>query len=432
LVAVSGGPDSVALLDVLHELAPALRLTLEVAHVHHGLRPEADADADFARGLAERLGLPFHLERVRVRREPPWDGLEAEARRARHAALEARARLIAAARIATGHTADDQAETVLMRLLDGAGPRGLAGIAPARGLLIRPLIESRREDVLAHLAARGLGWVEDASNRDPRFLRNRIRHQVLPYLAEVCGPRITESLCRSAALSRALVAELEERARAELDRLGARGACGVVFAVGDLARLSEELAAETLLQAAAALGDARPRRGAIHRAVRRLLAPEPTRRALKVGRLVMERSGRWLRVGPLRPPALDPRTWEVPGDLTIGELGVRLEARRFDRGPDYAPPRERQRAAFDADRLPSRLVVRPRRRGERFAPFGGPEERRLKSLLSDAGIPRWERARIPLIEADGQIAWVVGLRRGRVALVGPDTKRILEVTLVPL
>jgi tRNA(Ile)-lysidine synthase len=122
----------------------------------------------------------------------------------------------------------------------------------------------------------------------------------------------------------------------------------------------------------------------------------------------------------------------VPGDLTLGELGVRLEARRFDRGPEYAPPRERQRAAFDADRLPSRLVVRPRRRGERFAPFGGPEERRLKSLLSDEGIPRWERARIPLIEADGQIAWVVGLRRGRVALVGPDTKRILEVTLVPL
>src|SRR5262245_20778890 len=163
LVAVSGGPDSVALLDVLVDLSPVLGVALSVVHVHHGLRPEADADADFTRGLAARLGLPFHLERVSVRSAPPWEGLEAQARRARQAALEARARAVGAARMPIGHTADDQAETVLMRLLEGAAPRGLAGLAPARGLLIRPLIESRRSDVLAHLAARGLTWLEDAS-----------------------------------------------------------------------------------------------------------------------------------------------------------------------------------------------------------------------------------------------------------------------------
>ena len=159
LVAVSGGPDSVALLDTLGELAAPLRLRLTVAHVHHGLRAEADRDAEHVRALADRLGVPFHLERVTVRGGPPWEGLEAEARRVRLAALTACARAIGADRIATGHTADDQAETVLMRLLDGAGPRGLAGIRPARGPFIRPLIDSRRADVLAHLAARGLcGW----------------------------------------------------------------------------------------------------------------------------------------------------------------------------------------------------------------------------------------------------------------------------------
>src|SRR5262249_27849602 len=141
IVAVSGGADSVALLDVLGEIAPVLRLTLACVHVHHGLRAEAEADADFVRRLSERMKVPYYLERVTVRREPRWDGPEAEARRARYVALEARALAIGADRIATGHQADDQAETVLMRLLQGAGPRGLAGIAPARGVFIRPLIE---------------------------------------------------------------------------------------------------------------------------------------------------------------------------------------------------------------------------------------------------------------------------------------------------
>src|SRR6266542_5633720 len=159
LIAVSGGADSVALLDVLRDLRPELGLALACAHVHHGLRAEADADADFVQRLCEKLEVPFHLERVAVRREPPWEGLEAEARRARYAALEARAVALGARRIATGHTADDQAETVLMRLLEGAGPRGLAGIAPVRGLFIRPFLGARRADIEAHLRARGLAWV---------------------------------------------------------------------------------------------------------------------------------------------------------------------------------------------------------------------------------------------------------------------------------
>ena len=359
--------------------------------------PRRKRDADLARAHAERLGLAYFLERVSVRRAPPWEGLEAEARRVRLAALEARAHAIGADRIATGHTADDQAETVLMRLFDGAGPRGLSGIAFSRGRLIRPLLASRRADVLAHLTGRGLDWVEDASNRDPSIRRNRIRHEVLPYLAQVCGPAITESLCRSAALSRALVDDLEQRARAELTRLATRGPSGIVFKVADLRGLSTEMAPEVLLQAAAVLGDARPRRGVVHRAVRRFVSAETTRRAVKMGPLVMERSGRWLRVGPLALPALGPRHWDAQGSLVLDELGLRLEARRFDRPDDYAPPRARDRVAFDADGLPETFIVRPRRRGERFAPFGGPEERRLKSLLSDAGIPRWERSRIPLL-----------------------------------
>jgi tRNA(Ile)-lysidine synthase len=145
--------------------------------------------------------------------------------------------------------------------------------------------------------------------------------------------------------------------------------------------------------------------------------------------VIVERSGRWLRVGQGRLPALAAHEFPVPGELPLPEVGLVLDARCFERAPGYAAPREAARAAFDADLLPRRLHVRGRRRGDRFAPFGGPAERRLKSFLIDAGVPRWERDRVPLVEAGGDIIWVAGFRRGQAAPIGPGTRRILEVTV---
>jgi tRNA(Ile)-lysidine synthase len=435
LAAVSGGPDSVALLDVLCALRSPLDLTLSVVHVHHGLRPEADADAHAVRRLCETLGVSCHVEHVAVKQAPPWDGLEAEARRARHAALLRVARATGAARVATGHTADDQAETVLMRLLQGAGPRGLGGIAPVRGRLISPLIETRRADVVEHLRGRGLTWVEDASNRDVRFLRSRLRHDVLPFLAEVAGASVVESLCRSAAAARAVMADLEARARADLDRLATRETAGLVLDVAALEARPLELAAEMLRQAAAGLGETRPLRGPAQRALRRLLAETPRRRAVRLGRLVAERSGRRLRVGPVTLPAIPTRAWPLPGVLALPEIGGRLTAQIVPRGAGYTVPREPFRAAFDARALPAGVTVRARRTGDVFTPFGAPPvggtpaRRRLKSFLIDAGVPRWQRPRTPLVEAGGEIIWVAGVRRGALAPVTASTTTILELAL---
>jgi tRNA(Ile)-lysidine synthase len=431
LVAVSGGPDSVALLDVLCTLREPLGLALTAVHVHHGLRPEADAEADGVRRLCERLGVPWRVERVTVKRAPPWDGLEAESRRARHDAFERAARVVGATRIATGHTADDQAETVLMRLLQGAGPRGLGGIAPARGALIRPLIDTRRASIEEYLRGRGLAWAEDPTNRDLRFLRNRIRHDLLPFMAKLTGRSVVEALGRSAAAARAVVADLEERAQADLARLATRDAAGLSLDVGALTERPIELAAEMLRQAAAVLGETRPLRGPAQRALRRLLGDAPPRRAGRLGRLAVERSGRRLRVGPVALPALAARAWPVPGALELPEIDARLTARIVADARDYAIPREPGRAAFDADALPSVLAVRPRRRGDVFSPFGAPALRRLKSFLIDAGIPRWQRARTPLVEAGGEIIWVAGIRRGSIAPVTVATTRILELVLDP-
>jgi tRNA(Ile)-lysidine synthetase-like protein len=202
-----------------------------------------------------------------------------------------------------------------------------------------------------------------------------------------------------------------------------------VLGVAELSSLPREVAAEVVLHAAARLGDAGRHRGATHRALRRILGATPPRRPVRIGRLVVERSGPSLRVGPAKLAAVVERRWALDGTLDLPEVGLRLDARRFDRPPGYVPPRARERVAFDADRLPPDVVVRPRRRGERFAPFGGPASRRVKSFLIDAGVPRWERARVPMVDAAGEVAWIVGVRRGGVATIVDETRRILELTV---
>ncbi len=318
-----------------------------------------------------------------------------------------------------------------MRLLQGAGPRGLGGIAPVRGRLVSPLIETRRGEIVAHLAARGLTAAEDASNRDPRFLRSRIRHDLLPFMAELTDGSVVEALGRSAAAARAVVADLEARARVDLERMATRGPAGFILDVSPLEAQPLELAAETIRQAAALLGETRPLRGPAQRALRRLLGETPRRRAVRLGGLVVERSGRRLRVGPPALCAVTTRGWPGAGVLDMPEIGQRLTARVLARNADYVVPREPARAAFDADLLPGALTVRARRRGDVFAPFGASGLRRLKSFLIDAGVPRWQRPRTPLVEVGGDIVWVAGVRRGRRAPVTAATTRVLELALEP-
>ncbi|HEU4404926.1 MAG TPA: tRNA lysidine(34) synthetase TilS [Polyangiaceae bacterium] len=182
LVAVSGGPDSMALLHVLARLRGELGCGLVAHGVDHGLRPEAGAELERASAFAASLGVPFGQSSVAV--EPGGD-LQARARRARQAALRRAAAEAGAARIATGHHADDRAETVLLRLLRGSGPRGLACLPPRAGEFIRPLLLARRADVEAHLTRHNVPFSLDASNGDRRFLRARVRHELMPLLLDL-------------------------------------------------------------------------------------------------------------------------------------------------------------------------------------------------------------------------------------------------------
>jgi tRNA(Ile)-lysidine synthase len=426
LVAVSGGADSVALLHVLLALAPSWRLTLRVLHVDHGLRADSARDADFVRAVGARLGVAVDVERVQV----GAGSLEAAARAARYAALEAGADRLGAARIAVGHTADDQAETVLMRVLGGAGVRGLAAIPPVRGRVIRPLLEVRRQALRDVLQAAGLAWVEDPSNRDPKFLRNRIRHELLPLLAASYHADVVPALAATARLAREALDALERSAAAELARLAAVEAEALTLPRAALAALPLPIAAEVLRQAAARLGSRAPLRAWAHRGLRRVLAATPPRRPFRLGGVAVEVSGDHIRVGARPAPLLVPRTLTVPGRVELPEIGKGVEARRLP-AAGYVLPRAADRVAFDAAGLPGTLTVRPRRRGDRFHAFGA-GQRRLKSLLIDAKVPRWERDRLPLIDAGGDIAWVAGVRRGAVAPVSAATREIVEIGLFVL
>jgi tRNA(Ile)-lysidine synthase len=426
LVAVSGGADSVALLLLLRELAPELGVALRVAHVDHRLRADAAAHADFVVALGARLGLPVEVLPVSV---PAGGSLEDSARRVRYAALEACAARAGARRIATGHTADDQAETVLMRVLEGAGPRGLAGIPPVRGAIVRPLIEVRRAALRAHLEAAGERWVEDPSNQDRRFLRNRIRHELLPALAAAV-PDAADALARTARLARATVEALDRAAAAALAAAEAAEPGGVTVRLAALRGQPPEVAAETLRLAADRMGGRAPLRAWAHRGLRRVLADPPLRRAFHLGGVRVEVSCGMVRLATAAPPALEERRLRVPGGVDLPEIGARLTVRLVSR-TGYAVPRDPCRTAFDADGLPPALTVRARRAGDRFAPFGG-REQALKDFLINAKIPRWRRPSTPLVEGGGDIVWVAGVRRGAAAPVTAATVRVAEMALEPL
>jgi len=216
LVALSGGPDSTALVAALSVLRQRGALAgLSAVHVDHRLRPGGDAEADACAGLCDRLDVPFRRRAIDV---APGN-VQAQARRGRYAALREVAAEVGATRIATGHTRSDQAETVLHRLLRGAGARGLAAIPPKRGCLVRPLIDCSRAEVRAFLDDQRLPSIEDPSNVSPRYTRNRIRAELLPVLARF-NPSVEEALARAADLLREDDRALERLARREAGTLG--------------------------------------------------------------------------------------------------------------------------------------------------------------------------------------------------------------------
>ena len=417
VVAVSGGLDSMGLLDLLVRLGRRLPLRLHVAHVHHGLRGRAaDREAALVVATAARHGLGVTLCHLDPGQRPRGASVEMWARAARYACLEVVAGRVRAVGIATAHTQNDQAETVLLNLLRGTGPRGLAGIPPVRQRLVRPLLGVARPELEAYAAAHRLPYRQDASNASPAFRRNRVRHRLLPQLAAEYNPRLAESL---AALARQLREDEEalsaQAAALAAETISARG--GVLYLERARLRQAPPAISRRVFQAAAAQAG-RGQVGLTRRhleALARLLHETGTARL--PGGLEARVHGAQLWVGAgerVAPAAAGPQAAAVP--LRPGvwaswpPLGWRLRVRRVpgDRLP--RPLRDRWQAVLSPELLRAPLSLRGWLPGDQFRPLGLGGRKKLQDFFVDAKVPREERGRLPLVLSGDRIAWVVGHR----------------------
>ncbi len=436
VIAVSGGPDSTALLHVLADLREALGVTLHAAHFDHRLRPGSAEDAAFAAALSRALGVPHHegAGETRAHAEERHLSVEDAARRLRYEFLTTVARASGAQAVATGHTLDDQAETVLMRVLRGSGLRGLAGIPPVRRSgpirLVRPLLDVARREILTFLNDRGISWREDPTNRDQEILRNRIRMVLLP-MVEGYNPDARRTLARFAGLMR-------DEAEA-LDALAAPLIAGVLGGGPGTVQIAREpfLGLPAALQRRALREAVRRVRGNVdgvafvHIEGARVLVSEG-----KVGGIAELPGGVRVMIlpGTAEVIALADRTagppeyrLDVPGNLVALEFGIHLAATEVHASVPTTGTGAGDAGAedimVDAERAGGWLILRGPRPGDRFAPSGmGGRTKKLADYLSDAKVPRLRRRFVPVLTAaGGDILWVVGMRAAegiRVPLTG--------------
>lgn len=400
LLAVSGGADSSALLVGTAQVRERLDLQVEVATLDHGLRPEAREEVEAVARLAAQWGLPCHVRALHL---TAGSGLEARAREARYAALETLRRERGLQVVATAHTATDQAETLLMRLVRGTALRGAAGIHRARPFLVRPLIEHTREEVEAFLRAHGLPFVSDPMNVDPAFFRARIRHEVLPVLARAAGfpvvPRLA-TFARLAAEDEALLGELADGAWGRLVLSdGSLDAVGVRALEPPLRR---RVLARLLAESGAEVDDA-----SLSRALR----------AVETGRPVtlgggQRRGGLQLRTagGRVRCVRRSEAVGAPPSELVLaGEGATGLQEGTgwtFTVAPTPPPPGTLGLPLPEEARWP--LTVRTRRPGDRVQGPAG--SRKLQDVMVDRRIPAERRDVLPVVtDAEGALLWVPGV-----------------------
>jgi tRNA(Ile)-lysidine synthase len=408
VVGLSGGADSVALLDALAALAPAKGWRLVAAHLDHGLRPDSAADVGFCRRLCRRLGVPLQAGRadVRARAQRERGGMEEAARRERYAFLRRVREREGAAVIAVAHTRDDQAETFLLRLLRGSGRAGLACMRPRAGDLFRPLLGVSRADVLAHLRERGLEWREDPTNSDPAILRNRVRMELLPYLEQRFNPAVRTALARSAAVLADETEVLQRLAAGLRARAHREAPSGVSLSREALRQAPRAVTRLALRQALHAAGGLRGvTAGHVERLVDLVASPSPSGRRLPLpgGREAVFHFDE-VRLGPrsaLPGDALREFAVElaVPGRVALPDGGT-LEAKAA-RGP--ARPRG---GAAVVEAPAGTLVVRTRRPGDRVRV--GAREVSLKRYLMDRRVPALARPGLPLVAAGQRVVWVAG------------------------
>ena len=432
LVAVSGGPDSVALLFGLFALKSELNLKLYVAHLNHKLRgTESDEDERFVRNLASRLKLEFFSKKVDVKKEAKRQKLRIEecAREVRYQYLEKIAQKIKADKIATGHQADDQAETLLMRLLRGAGGAGLSGIPPKRGKIIRPLIRTTRKEIESYLKANKITSRLDSSNYLPDFYRNKIRLKLLPEIKKEFNPKIVEVLNRTADIISLQQEFVETTSEKILLSIGIIRQDKIII---DLKKFSGY---DICLQREMIRLCIRKLKGDLNR-----LSFDSIDRSLELIR--QKKSGKkiklvgkiWLEVGEKEIVCFIERKKKeldylltIPGEVDTRDGKVRIKSEIIQRQLRNLIPPNRIVAYLDMDKMQKPFRLRNRRKGDRFTPLGMKGTKTLSDFFIDAKVPHRLREEVLILTSKGRIVWVVGYRISDEFKVTEKTRKVLKV-----
>ena len=430
VVALSGGPDSMALLHSLLSLRDSAGLRLHVAHLNHNFRDEAEEDARFASAVANQLGLPVTVEKadpLAYQRKTGLSSFESAAREVRYGFLARVAERNGAVALATGHTADDLAETVLMHIIRGSGIHGLRGMEEVstwrsregdrKAVLLRPLLDVMKSETAAYCRQRGIAFREDPGNRLMRFTRNRVRHELLPTL-ESYNPRIKDALVRLAHSSALNVDYLEGEVAHIWPTVAEQRDHSIALDSGILASLHPLLRRMMLRKAYQQLmGDTR-RLEEVHLKAMEDFATGPPGRGMDLprglhlctgyGRLIFRRG---VEAANPFPPLEGEHQLSLPtseNEVVTEIPGWRISAR-------LVPLSEAQvadpfMAGLSLGAIGDSLRIRTRRPGDRFQPFGMDREKKLQDFYVNEKIPRAWRDRIPLVVSERGIAWVVGHR----------------------
>ncbi len=460
-VATSGGPDSVALLHVMARIAEDLNLTLIIVYLNHGLRgEESDREDEFVRRLGESMKIPVESRKISIPsiREREKGSLEDVCRKERYKFFEEVAKNYNLNKIALGHNLNDQAETVVMKFLRGSGLEGLRGILPVRdGIYVRPLLEVSREEILFFLRGEGAEYITDSSNMDNRYLRNRIRNELIPELKELYNPRLVENVGRMSNILRLENDFIEKCVDKTLSDWNINS-CeeGVKIDIPNLKSLHPALQFRVIKTILDDISSSKKGIGYIHVksvidlieggrpnglldlpagvAIRReydnLVILKDERFDTKVSSpLTMKNDKNKGRKGDKRK--VNDYYYhhiEIPGSVNIEEKGMKIAFDLMDTGPfDYSSG---STVFIDYSVISFPLVIRNIRPGDRIQPFGLKGTKKVKSLFIDEKVPRNERGKIPLLVDQESVLWIPGVRLSDRAKVTNRTEKVLRAEII--